>query len=267
LLLTGEQATAVWKRSYPSVQARIYALPHPEQDAYYANRKLGIWGRFSECSDHADKLTGSNAQAIATLIGMLAWHTEKIKRVETKGQKLILEGIESGEARIFGFEHPRRFSDNAVEVVRECMGAECSLDWEKGMLISNSLKIVEVRFLTSVDVQNIAEQFRSLSGHINTRGEIEDEPKRLESFRPKTGRGPGRPTVGMHTQLAVRQLIEEGSFNLQGVVRKQVFKIRERMLLNDPSLDVTDEKPSNQTIERVVKSTKDQIASKLNIFG
>jgi hypothetical protein len=255
------------------MHARIYALPHQEQDEYYANRKLGMWGRFSESSRHADKSMDfgmqphkrSNAQAIATLVGMLAWNTEKIKRIEQNGQKLILDAMTSGEARAFGFEYPRRFADNAVEVVRDCMGAECSLDWDKGVLVSTSLKIIEVRFLTHVEVQNLIVQFQPASSLIDMNGTTEHASKRIVNLKQRTKRGPGRPTDGISTELAIRQLIEEGSFDLQGVVTKQIYRIRERMLLNDPSLDVTADKPSDQTIGRVVARIKEEIALKLII--
>lgn len=258
-------ATAVWKRAYPSTFARILALPEEEQRVYYEDVKLGYFGRLAKHTLRPDTNKGSNADTIAMLLEVATWHNKNIWGVERKGQGIIADGVDAGTIRVFGFEAPRRFADHAIEIPQGGLGSNLKLNWVKGELKSDSLKIIEVRFLASIHVAGWVKSFLDQNARSYSPTQVSADTKSIANFKPKTARGPGRPTDGVYTELAIRQLIEEGSFDLQGVVTKQIYKIRERMLRNYPKLDVTTDKPSNQTIGRVVKIIKNEIASKLNI--
>jgi hypothetical protein len=265
LLLTGELATAVWKRSYPSALARILALSEVEQRQYHENVKLGYFGKLAQSTVQPDKKGHSNAEAIAMLLEVSTWQGKYIWGVERKGQGIIADGVDAGTIRVFGFDAPRRFTDHAIEIPQGGLGSKLKLDWAKGELTSSSLRIVEVRFLASIHVEGWVNSCLDKTVPRYSPTQLSGDNDGISSFKPRSTKGPGRPSKGNHTEFAIRQLIDEGSFDLQGVATKQMFKIRERMLLNDPSLDVTADKLSDQTIGRVVARIKEEIVSKLNI--
>lgn len=243
-----------WESAVSSQNARFMAIPDGQKEP-----DIGV-ARNSDLSVVKDMMKRMEAGETSFTENFMATSQTLGKAEDTRraavgaGEQIVLDQIKSGQLRSFAFEKPRSLKDDPVELAWQMINGNPNFSWDFGTLHKDSLSFVEVRFLEAHKAGWILNASQPVEHRRLSIGEMlgSDVPPTapVQEFTPSNP--VGRPSVSRFIQDALLALDRAGEIDYTKSMTSHYPLIRRWLACNHPDLDITDRKPGNEAMRRVV---------------
>ncbi|MBR9653556.1 hypothetical protein [Thalassovita aquimarina] len=151
-----------------------------------------------------------------------------------KMRELVVNWLKRGDLVAYGFEKPRRMASIPYELPAQLWHGR--IDWFDSSLSSQSLELVQIRVLSKAMIDKV------------TTAALPNSETLAEPVQPAIG----RPTIQPQIKAAYLSVASSEKLDKTMSLKTVAEHVRLQLAQDNPDLQVTENKPSYETIRRVI---------------
>lgn len=190
-----------------------------------------------EASAKIDELKDSETdflKAMNDVVATISDVNQPKEKLRSKMREFVVSWLLRGDLIAYAFEKPRRITSAPTSLPPHLWQGR--IDWFDSSLSSQGLNLIEIRVLSNKMIETV----KASSMHETIKQEKPVQPTK------------GRPTIQPQITAAYQAVSTTGTLDNSMSLKTVAEHVRLRLALDCPELQVTEDRPSYETIRRVI---------------